>query len=168
MGASAMSFNYDTPTPQQEIFPNTSVGDVEMQHWIDSTAENAERAMVAAANASKAQQIAEASSQMAIKRSKELIEAHEMDNDAKMAAAGMNGAKSAEEIAKVAATAAPKEASVIAMEASAWMSSAALAGWWQRQGCRRTRDRRFSHDSGVSFLSTPLSNTDLLPLNGGD
>ena len=30
----------------QEMFPNSAVGDVELQHWIDSTTENAQRVSI--------------------------------------------------------------------------------------------------------------------------
>eukprot|EP00419_Tripos_fusus_P047607 CAMPEP_0172821680 /NCGR_PEP_ID=MMETSP1075-20121228/16143_1 /TAXON_ID=2916 /ORGANISM="Ceratium fusus, Strain PA161109" /LENGTH=156 /DNA_ID=CAMNT_0013662571 /DNA_START=117 /DNA_END=584 /DNA_ORIENTATION=+ len=63
-----MSFGFEPTSPQQDIDVNPSVGDAELQHWIDTTRENAERAVLAARAADMAKHIADKASQMAISR----------------------------------------------------------------------------------------------------
>mmetsp|Transcript_10642 Transcript_10642/g.29488 ORF Transcript_10642/g.29488 Transcript_10642/m.29488 type:complete len:129 (-) Transcript_10642:89-475(-) len=57
-----MSFGFEGTSPEQDIDVNPSVGDVELQHWIDTTRENAERAVIAARAADMAKHIADVAS----------------------------------------------------------------------------------------------------------
>eukprot|EP00747_Dinoflagellata_sp_TGD_P221647 gnl/TRDRNA2_/TRDRNA2_93438_c0_seq1.p2 gnl/TRDRNA2_/TRDRNA2_93438_c0~~gnl/TRDRNA2_/TRDRNA2_93438_c0_seq1.p2 ORF type:complete len:147 (-),score=33.32 gnl/TRDRNA2_/TRDRNA2_93438_c0_seq1:44-484(-) len=68
-----MSFAFDVPPPQQELDANPSVGDAELQHWIDVTRSNAERAVLAAKAADMAKHIADTASSMAISRARNVL-----------------------------------------------------------------------------------------------
>mmetsp|Transcript_10643 Transcript_10643/g.29490 ORF Transcript_10643/g.29490 Transcript_10643/m.29490 type:complete len:167 (-) Transcript_10643:89-589(-) len=68
-----MSFGFEGTSPEQDIDVNPSVGDVELQHWIDTTRENAERAVIAARAADMAKHIADVASKMAITSSGKIL-----------------------------------------------------------------------------------------------
>mmetsp|Transcript_18597 Transcript_18597/g.38695 ORF Transcript_18597/g.38695 Transcript_18597/m.38695 type:complete len:263 (-) Transcript_18597:63-851(-) len=68
-----MSFGFEALGPDQDFNVNPGVGDAELQHWIDVTQVNSERAVLAGRAADMARHIADTASKMAISSAGKLL-----------------------------------------------------------------------------------------------
>mmetsp|Transcript_25638 Transcript_25638/g.73717 ORF Transcript_25638/g.73717 Transcript_25638/m.73717 type:complete len:269 (-) Transcript_25638:21-827(-) len=68
-----MSFGLEALGPEQDFNLNPGVGDAELQHWIDVTQVNSERAVIAGRAADMARHIADTASKMAISSAGKLL-----------------------------------------------------------------------------------------------
>eukprot|EP00933_Yihiella_yeosuensis_P050149 TRINITY_DN47910_c0_g1_i1.p1 TRINITY_DN47910_c0_g1~~TRINITY_DN47910_c0_g1_i1.p1 ORF type:complete len:147 (-),score=22.62 TRINITY_DN47910_c0_g1_i1:76-516(-) len=133
-----MSFDFEPTSPAQAFDVNTGVGDTELQHWIDSTRENAERAVIAARAADMAKHIATTASNMAISSAGQLV----LDSQAAHAGA-------------------PSSTQVVT-SAMQSLQVAALFAPSMTQPLRRSYTGRHSRD-GNDFLDTTLRCVDVRP-----